>query len=48
MKIKSKIKGYTLVELMITTGVLSLAGIGVYTLAMIAGDWRTSSQEVKL
>lgn len=42
-----KMKGYTLIELLIGTGILSLAAIGVYTIAMVANDWRKSSQEVK-
>lgn len=45
--IGKKLKGYTLIELMIITGVLGLATIGIYTVATIASDWRKSSQEVK-
>lgn len=47
MKEKNKFKGYTLIELLVGTGVLSLASIGLYTIAMVANDWRKSSQEVK-
>lgn len=40
--------GYSLIELLVGTGLLSLATIGVYTIAMFAFDWRKVNQEVKL
>ena len=47
MKLKSEVRGYTLIELLVGTGILSIAAIGIYAVATIATDWRRSSQEVK-
>lgn len=46
-KINNNLKGYTLIELLVITGVISIAAVGVYSLAIITSDWRKSSQEVK-
>lgn len=48
MIMRKRLKGYTLIELLVGTGVLSLATIGIYTIAMFAFDWRRVNQEVKL
>lgn len=45
-KIK-KIKGYTLVELLIATGVISVASVGLYLIYGIASDWQKTNKEVK-
>ena len=44
---KNKIKGFTLVELLISVGLISLATVGIYAASNVASDWRKSSQEVK-
>jgi hypothetical protein len=40
-------KGFTTIELLITTGFISISSIGAYAVANIAGDWRKSTAEVK-
>lgn len=42
-----KKKGFTTIELLITTGFISLSSLGVYAVANIATDWRNSTTEVK-
>lgn len=42
-----KKKGFTTIELLITTGFISISSLGVYAVANIAGDWRKSTTEVK-
>lgn len=40
-------KGFTTIELLITTGFISISSLGAYAVANIAGDWRKSNEEVK-
>lgn len=40
-------KGFTTIELLITTGFISISSLGAYAVANIATDWRKSNQEVK-
>lgn len=42
-----KNKGFTIIELLITTGFISLASVGAYAVANTANDYRKSSTEVK-
>ncbi|MDP3926480.1 MAG: hypothetical protein Q8Q84_24405 [Hydrogenophaga sp.] len=42
-----KKKGFTTIELLITTGFISISSLGAYAVANIATDWRKSNQEVK-
>lgn len=42
-----KNKGFTTIELLITTGFISLSSLGAYAVANIATDWRNSTTEVK-
>lgn len=46
MKTK-KSKGYTLIEILVATGVIGLASIGIYNIGLRVSDWRKSSQEFK-
>lgn len=47
IKKKSKQKGYTLLELLIITGIVSLAAASVYGIAKVASDWSKSSRETE-
>lgn len=42
-----KKKGFTTIELLITTCFISLSSLGAYVVTNIATDWRKSNQEVK-
>ena len=42
-----KKKGFTTIELLITTGFISISSLGAYAVANIATDWRKSTTEVK-
>lgn len=42
-----KEQGFTLVELLVATGVISLASVGLYGVYSITSDWQKTNQEVK-
>lgn len=43
----NKIKGFTLIELMIGIGLISASSVALYSVANITNDYRKSSSEVK-
>lgn len=43
----NKIKGFTLIELMIGIGLISVSSVAIYSVASITNDYRKSSSEVK-
>lgn len=44
---RKKHAGFTLVELLIATGLIAVASMGIYVAAVVATDWRLASTEVK-